>query len=125
MAKAQAATMTDSLMDSAKRFGGDLRQTGRDVFLAGLGVVAATEEEARGFFDRMVDKGKTYEQDEDRLFGKAAHEFKELGERLEERVRKSVTTTLNRAGVPSRDEIQRLTERVEVLTRKVDQLASK
>ena len=37
----------------------------------------------------------------------------------------TVTATLNRAGVPSRDEIQDLIGRLEVLTEKVDKLASK
>ncbi len=76
-------------------------------------------------FDQMVDRGQTYEKDDSTLFSRATHEAKEFGGRLEQRAQNILAATLNRANVPSRDEIRHLTERVETLTRKVDALASK
>lgn len=125
MAQARTATMTESIMDNAKKMGDDLLQTGKNVFFAGLGIAATTEERAREVFDRMVDRGQTYEKDDATLLSRAAHEAKELGGRLEKRAQGVLTAALNRANVPSRDEIRHLTERVEALTRKVDALASK
>ena len=125
MTQARTATTTESFVDQAKKFGDELWQAGTSVFHAGVGVAVATEERARETFSRMVDKGKDYESDEDRLFSRATNEARELGRELEHRVEKVVTATLNRVGVPSRDEINRLGKRVETLTRKVDELTSK
>jgi poly(hydroxyalkanoate) granule-associated protein len=123
MAQAQTKTTSGSLMDDAKRMGDDLFKVGRNVFLAGLGVVASTEEQARDMFDRLRKKGEEYRKDEDRIFVRATQEARELGSRFEQRFQKTVTGTLNRAGMPSRDEVRQLIERVEKLTRKVDDLA--
>ena len=125
MAQAKTATATESVMDNAKQMGEDLTQAGKNALYAGLGVVAFTEEKARETFDRMVDMGKTFEKDQDKILSRATREAKELGQQLEQRAQKAVTTTLNRAGVPTSDEIHHLTERVEALTRKVDDLVSK
>lgn len=125
MTKARTTTMTESFVEHAKNLGEDLKKAGTNVLHAGLGVVATTEEHARESFDRMVDKGKEYGSDENLLFSRATREAREIGQQLEHRVEKAVTSTLNRAGVPSRDEINQLSSRVEALTRKVDELASK
>jgi polyhydroxyalkanoate synthesis regulator phasin len=125
MTQARTATTTESFVDQAKKFGDELWKAGTCMFHAGVGVAVATEERARETFDRMVDKGKDYESDEDRLFSRATNEAKELGREVEQRVERVVTATLNRVGVPSRDEITQLGERVEMLTRKVDELTVK
>ncbi len=118
---AQAQTMTGMMMDNAKKFGGDAMDLGRDVFLAGVGVFATAGEQAQDLFTQMVDKGKKAEKDEKRLFVRATQEVKNLGERVETSVRSTVSGTLNRVGVPSRDEIHSLTDRVEQLTKKLEQ----
>lgn len=96
-----------------------------NVFLAGLGVVASTQEKSREVFDRLIDKGKVYQSDDTRLLFRATHEVQELGQQLEERIQRTVSSTLHRAGIPSRDEIHELIKRMESLTRKVDKLATK
>jgi poly(hydroxyalkanoate) granule-associated protein len=112
-------------MDGTKTLADDLMKTGRSVFLAGLGLAASTEERAREVFDEMVAKGEELEKDEKKLVARVTREAKDLGDRVERQVQKTVTSTLNRAGVPSRDEILELTRRVETLTKKVDDLAKK
>jgi poly(hydroxyalkanoate) granule-associated protein len=54
--------------------------------------------------------------------GQARDKAGETWSRFEEVVDEKVASTLQRLGVPARDEIKRLTQRVEELTRKVDQL---
>lgn len=125
MAQAQTQTTSGSMMDGAKKMGDDLMKVGRNVFLAGLGVVASTEEQARETFDRMRSKGEDFQKDEDRILVRATQEARELGSRFEQRVQKTFSGTLNRAGLPSHDEVRQLIQRVETLTRKVDELAKK
>jgi poly(hydroxyalkanoate) granule-associated protein len=45
-------------------------------------------------------------------------------EEVEGKVDEKVTATLHRMGVPSREEIQKLTKKVEELSKKIEQLAS-
>ena len=45
-------------------------------------------------------------------------------DKAEHAVHRAVTATLGRAGVPSHEEIQTLTRRVETLTEKVEQLGA-
>ena len=124
-AQAKANTTTEDFLHGSKKLGEDLMKTGRNVFLAGLGLVASTEQQARKVFDELVDKGEEFEKDEKKLIARASREAKELGQRVERQVNSTVKSTLHRAGAPSRDEIQELSSRVEALTEKVEALISK
>ena len=79
-------TMTESFVEQAKKFGEEMKKAGTNVFHAGLGVVATTEEQARDTFDRMVDKGKDYGSEESRFVSRATREVKELREQVGRRV---------------------------------------
>lgn len=120
-----ASTATADVMDNAKKVGDGLFEVGRKVYLVGLGAIASAEEQTRGLFDDLISKGETFEKDEKRIFTRAKNEAQEFGGKLEEKVSKVVSETLTRAGVPSGDEIRTLTQRVEELTTKVEELASR
>jgi polyhydroxyalkanoate synthesis regulator phasin len=125
MTQARATTVTESVVGRATKFGDELIGVGKAVFHAGVGVIVATEEQARETFGRMVDRGKNYESDEGRLFSRAKREAREIGQQMEQGVEKAVAASLSRAGVPNRDEINQLINRVEALTHTVEELAAK
>ena len=112
--------------DQAKKFGDDVVNAGRNVWLAGLGAYSWAEEETRKTFDDLVHRGEKLEKNEKNVVTKTIDEAttkaKELGTKVEDTVHDTVTTVLHRAGVPSRDEIQTLIARVEELTKKVETL---
>jgi poly(hydroxyalkanoate) granule-associated protein len=112
--------------DQAKKFGDDVMNMGRNVWLAGLGAYSWAEEETRKTFDDLVDRGQKFEKDEKNVVSKtiddATTKAKDFGTKVEDTVHDTVTTVLHRAGVPSRDEIGTLIQRVEELTKKVDKL---
>lgn len=118
--------MTDTVVDNTKKVGDDLVNAGRSMWLAGLGAVAMAEEEARSTFDKLVDRGQKFEGSEKNVIGKgvkqATEKAEEFGKNVETKVQDTVQTVLNRAGVPSANEIQTLINRVEVLTEKVEAL---
>lgn len=103
---------TDAIYDTARTF-----------YLAGLGVVATANEEVRTTYSKLVKKGETFEKDADNPMARATGTVKEFARGAEDRVQKTVGTALNRAGVPNRDEIRTLIDRVEDLTKKVDRIA--
>jgi polyhydroxyalkanoate synthesis regulator phasin len=106
--------LTKDVCDGVKRIG-------RGLYLVTLGAYSVAEEETRGLFDRLVERGERFEKNE-RVVSGATERVKRLGKRLEETVQRTVSGTLQQAGIPSRDDIHKLTQRVEGLTRKVNQL---
>lgn len=108
----------------------DLRQSAQKIWLAGLGALAVAEEEGTRLFNRLVDRGSAYQ-------GEARERAQETGEAAKEATKtaargardaarevqdafdRSMERLFHRTGVPSRDEIQRLTRKVEELNAKI------
>ncbi len=111
----------------------DLKENAHKIWLAGLGALQAAEEEGSKLFKNLVERGETfenrgrerYEEVKDQV-DHAAEEAKgragSTWERIEGRLDDAVTQALGRLGVPSRDEIATLTQRVEELTAVVEKL---
>lgn len=128
-------TTTESTTRTAteKHLQDDLKESAYRVWLAGLGALAAAGEEGAKAFNRLVDRGRDLEsrskddikgqadkaRDQfDKAKGKAEGQWEEWSEKLDE----VLTRSLHRLGVPTRDEIRTLTQRVEELTAKVEGL---
>jgi len=112
--------------DQAKKLGDDVMNVGRNVWLAGLGAYSWAEEETRKTFDDLINRGQKFEKNEKNVVSKTIDEAttkaKDFGTKVEDTVHDTVTTVLHRAGVPSRDEIRTLIDRVEELNKKVEKL---
>lgn len=107
----------------------ELKESVHRIWLAGLGALAAAEEEGGKIFSRLVERGRDVESrgkvevdkvkaEADRFKAKAENTFENLGDKLDEKL----TATLRRLGVPTRDEIRNLTQKVEELNAKIEQL---
>lgn len=114
----------------------DLRESAQKIWLAGLGALAVAEEEGSRLFKNLVKKGEDFESkskvrvdklrgDVDEQVGKARAKANETWDKLEETVDEKVTAALHKLGVPTKDEIQRLTRRVEELNASVERLKPK
>ena len=108
----------------------NIRESANRIWLAGLGAFAKTQEEGEKLFQSLVTEGEKVEQQarqnaEARIEeargkvvefrGKANQQF----DRLEEMFQERVARVLNRLGVPTQDDIQELTKRVEALNESV------
>jgi poly(hydroxyalkanoate) granule-associated protein len=111
----------------------DIKDSVHRIWLAGLGALAAAEEEGSKLFTRLVDRGRDVESkgkvevdkmktEVDKMKTKAENTFETWGDKLGEKFDERLTTALHRLGVPTRDEIRNLTKRVEELNAKVEQL---
>ena len=109
-----------------KKIQDDLKDSAHRIWLAGLGALAAAEEEGTKLFSRLVERGREVESrgkvEVDNAKTKAESTWNDLGDKVGSKVDETLTATLNRLGVPTRDEIRTLTQRVEELTAKVEQL---
>ncbi len=113
----------------AQDLGQGMKTFGRRVWLAGLGAVGSVDETSRGLFSDLVARGQRLESRElpalEDRFRKAGDRILALRNRLEHDVEERLAHTLQRFGVPDRDDVHNLIERIEELTRKVEGLTPK
>lgn len=110
--------------DSAKNVQDPIKDSAHKIWLAGLGALAAAGEEGDKLFRRLVEKGETVETKTKQQVDVAKDKLGSLWSEVEGKVDDRITNVLHRVGVPTREEISKLTKRVEDLARKVEQLAS-
>lgn len=119
-----------------RRLQDELRESAHKIWLAGLGALAAAEEEGGKLFSRLVERGRDMESKGKENVKEGAEKVREGAEKVRERagsalgdagraVDDALTSALHRFGVPTREEIQTLTQRVEELNAKVEQLRPK
>lgn len=114
----------------------DVASSANKIWLAGLGALSVAEEEGSKLFNSLVEKGEGFEKRGKKGLDKVASTLEDGVDTAREKADKAfgkigkgfdsrVAETLNKLGVPSRMEIQKLTRRVETLTKKVDALNKK
>jgi poly(hydroxyalkanoate) granule-associated protein len=122
-------------METSTQTGGErnvqeeIKESVHRIWLAGLGALAAAEEEGGKIFSRLVERGRDVESkgkvevdkmkvDAERFKAKAESAFETWGDKFDEKI----TATLRRLGVPTREEIRNLTQKVEELNAKIELL---
>lgn len=141
MAK-KAAKKKKTAKKSAKKKASPLKDHAYKVWLAGLGALSVAEAEGGKLFHQLVEKGTELEKRGKPVVDKfvkqttekVADVRKKAGSRaekvggeakagwtkVEDVVDEKVTATLHKLGIPTRKEIEDLTERVAALTAKLD-----
>ena len=124
---------TTQLRDQVKKQLDDVTESAHQVFLAGLGAAALSQEETGRLFDRLVTRGRKVEavgkkkvaagkkqlnSTTKQATARAEKVYRRVQDELDSRLAKIV----NRLGIPNQDQIRLLTERVAELTRKVEGL---
>jgi len=108
----------------------NIRESANRIWLAGLGAFAKTQEEGEKLFQAMVEEGEKIEKRAKETASARVEEAKgkvlefrgkanEQFDRLEELFQERVAQVLHRLGVPTQDDIQELTKRVEALNESV------
>ncbi len=126
----EPTTHTDSASDSIQD---EITKRGRDVWLAGLGALATVEEEGSKLFGRLVDRGKEFEHERrselqnarkkaKKQRDEALEQIEEASEETQTLLTDTVNNALERFGVPTRTEVDRLSKKVETLAKQVDDL---
>ena len=108
----------------------NIRESANRIWLAGLGAFAKTQEEGEKLFQTLVKEGETVEkrakETAEARFEEAKGKVLEFRgkanqqiDRLEDLFQERVAQVLNRLGVPSQEDIQELTRRVEALNESI------
>ena len=132
---------TDSARETAEREAGkpeslqdELTERGRDVWLAGLGALATVEEEGTKLFNRLVDRGQAFEEERRHKLEEATEtvrkqsdeaisQLEEASEETQSVLTETVNSAMERLGVPTREEVDDLADKVDRLSRQVGELA--
>lgn len=94
----------------------------RKVLLAGIGVVALAQDEVEDFVTKLVERGEIAEKDGKKLVHEVIDKRKERTGKVEDEFTKRVEVILNRLNVPSKADIEALSEKIAALSKKVDEL---
>ena len=98
----------------------------RRVLMAGVGAVALTQEQIEDFVGKLVERGEIADGDARKLVSDVIDRRKKTlqdsSKRAEEGVDRRIESLLARMNIPSKSEIETLSEKISVLSRKVDEL---
>lgn len=115
--------------------GRELNKAGRTTWLAGLGAFATLDESGRGLFSELIERGERWQPEMPSGMGglrAAADQLRGFGRETERRFEgamagfeDAMADTLRLLGVPSRDDVKILIDRIEELTHKVEELSAR
>ncbi len=110
-------------------FQNEVKESAGKIWLAGLGALSLAGEEGSKMFRSLVEKGKDFESREKapveavkKTMGGAKERVGDIWGRLEDGFNDKVGVALEKLGVPTRGEIQQLTERVDALMAALEKL---
>jgi polyhydroxyalkanoate synthesis regulator phasin len=92
------------------------------VLLAGIGVVALTQEEIEKFVAKLVERGEIAEQDGKKLVSDVMEKRKKEAKKAEGELDRRLEELLDRMNVPSKGDIDALSAKITELGKKVDEL---
>jgi len=96
---------------------------------ASIGLLSIGKEEAEAIINRMVERGELAEKDGRRilkdLYERPKKGVKQINQRVESALDETLLGVLNMLNVPTRSDLQALTEKINELAEKVDALSKK
>ena len=98
----------------------------RRVLMAGIGAVALTQEQIEDFVNKLVERGEIADGDARKLVSDVVDRRKRMVQdttrKAEEGVDKRIEGLLSKMNIPSKSEIDSLSQKIAELSRKVDEL---
>ena len=118
MAKKTEETTQEEPIEEGK----SLTEMARKVMLATVGAVALAQEEAEAFIKKLIDRGEIAEQDGRKMMDDLKDKRKKKTKEAEDELDSRVSQILERTGVPTKSDIDALSEKITALTKKIDEL---
>ncbi len=99
-----------------------LLDVSRKVLLAAIGAIALAQDEIEDFVDRLIERGEIAEKDGRKLVREVMDRRQKTSKDTEAEMVKRVESVLDRLNVPTKSDIEALSEKITTLTKKVDEL---
>ena len=94
----------------------------RKVLLASIGAVALAQEEIEDFINRLIERGEIAEKDGKKLVREIMDKRRKDAEHVEDKINSRVESVMDRMSVPSKADIDTLSEKINALSKKIDAL---
>lgn len=98
----------------------------RRILLAGVGAVALAQEEVEAFVSRLVEKGEIAERDGRRLVNdivdRRKSQVENVQDDIETRLEGQIEKVITRMNIPTKSDINELSQKIALLTEKVEDL---
>jgi poly(hydroxyalkanoate) granule-associated protein len=113
---------TETVKEPEKEQAKPLLDLTRRVLLAAIGAVALAQDEIESFVNRLVERGEIAEKDGKQLLGEVRAKRKKESTKAEDEINKRIEAILERMKIPSKSDIDALSEKIALLTKKIDEL---
>ena len=104
-------------------------ETARKVLLASVGAVAIAQEEVESLVNRLIERGEIAEKDGRKMIDDIRSRRSEAQEKAEDQAKKAqsqvdkrIEDILERLNVPTKSDIEKLSQKITRLSKKVDDL---
>lgn len=108
----------------------------KEIWLAGLGALAAVEDEGNKLFKSLVSRGSEYEkkrkeqieemwEDVSGRFQEVEDELGDKYDKAEEKIEKNFKSVISGLGIPTRKEVKDLSNKVDALIEKLEKMEKK
>jgi len=99
-----------------------LLEAARKVLLAGIGAVALAQDEVEDFVDKLIERGEIAEKDGRKLIREVIDKRKKNAEKTEDEIGSRVEEVLTRMKVPTKSDIESVSNKIAALSEKLDEL---
>lgn len=99
--------------------------TARKILLASIGAVALAQDEIEDFVNRLVERGELAEEEGKKLIREMREKRKNQTQKVREEITKRLEELLVRLNIPTKADIEALSEKIAALSNKVDEIMKK
>lgn len=117
MAEGDTHPVEDTGVESGALFGAF-----RKLALASIGVLAMAQEEVENLINKMVERGEIAEKDARKLVDELTNRRKEGTKKAEAEFDKRLDQALNRLNIPTKDDIEALSQKINALAKRVEEI---
>ncbi len=97
-------------------------ETLRRVLLATIGAASIAQDEIEALVDRLVERGEIAEKDGKKLVREVMEKRKGRATKVEQEINKHVESVLDRMNIPSKADVEALSQKIAALSKKIDEL---
>jgi poly(hydroxyalkanoate) granule-associated protein len=115
-------TPTTADMPTPEEVQGSLMESLRRVMLASIGAMALTKEEMQTFINKLIARGEVAEEEGKKLMAELMEKRKRKTEQAEDMASQRMREMMDKMDIPTRSDITALSDKINSLSRKVDEL---
>jgi poly(hydroxyalkanoate) granule-associated protein len=94
----------------------------RKVMLATMGAAVIAQEEVEVLINRLIERGEIAEKDGKKLMHEMMDKRKSKSSQVQDEINKNITDVLERMNIPTRTDFDTLSQKINGLSNKIDEL---